>query len=124
MASREYAHSKDGLKIRYERRGKGDPVAVIMGFGGSGRGWGEPFLGAMEKSFELIVIDNRGTGESDKPEKGWTVADMADDAAAVLDHAKVPRAHIFGISMGGMISQEFTLRHGSRVLGLVLGCTT
>src|SRR5258707_10995589 len=94
-----------------------------MGFSGSGRGWGDPFLKLMESRFKIFVIDNRGTGESDKPDVPWTMADMASDIACVLDHAKTPRAHIFGISMGGMIAQEFVLAYPERTRGLVLGCT-
>ena len=124
MASlRDFAQTRDGLKLRYEIRGVGDPVALIMGFSASSRGWGEPFLKLMEARFRLFVIDNRGTGESDKPDAEFTLGDMAADVAAVLDHAKIPRAHIFGISMGGMIAQEFALAYPSRTRGLVLGCT-
>lgn len=123
MAIREFAKSHDNLNIRYEIRGAGEPVALIMGFSGSMRGWGEPFVAAMEKRFKLILLDNRGTGESDKPDRSWALADMASDIAAVLDHAKIPRAHIYGISMGGMIAQEFALSHASKTRGLVLGCT-
>jgi len=120
---RDFADSKDGLKLRYEIRGAGEPVALIMGFSGSGRGWGEAFLKLMEQRFKTFVIDNRGTGESDKPDAEFTLRDMAADIAAVLDHAKTPRAHIFGISMGGMIAQEFALAYPARTRGLVLGCT-
>ena len=122
-AVRDFAQSKDGLKLRYEIRGNGDPVALIMGFSGSGRGWGEPFLKLMEARFKIFMIDNRGTGESDKPDTEFTLGDMAADIAAVLDHANTPRAHIFGISMGGMIAQEFVLAYPQRTRGLVLGCT-
>ncbi len=123
MAKRDFAQSKDGLKLRYEIRGSGAPVAMIMGFSGSGRAWSQRFLGMMEKRFTLVVIDNRGTGESDKPDVAWTLRDMADDVAAVLDHAKLPRSHVFGISMGGMIAQEYALAYPQRVDRLVLGCT-
>ena len=122
-AVRDFAQTKDGLKLRYEIRGGGEPVALIMGFSGSGRGWGEAFLKLMEARFKIFVIDNRGTGESDKPDTEFTLGDMAADIAAVLDHAKTPRAHIFGISMGGMIAQEFALAYPERTRGLVLGCT-
>ncbi len=122
-AVRDFAQTKDGLKLRYEIRGSGEPVALIMGFSGSGRGWGEAFLKLMEARFKIFVIDNRGTGESDKPDTEFTLGDMAADVAAVLDHAKTPRAHIFGISMGGMIAQEFALAYPERTRGLVLGCT-
>src|SRR5215469_3697907 len=123
VVNRDFATSREGYKLRYEIRGAGDPVALIMGFSGSGRAWGEPFLRAMEKRFKIFVIDNRGTGESAKPDVAWTLGDMAADIAAVLDHAETPRAHIYGISMGGMIAQEFTLAYPARVRGLVLGCT-
>ena len=123
MAIRDFAQTSDGLKIRYEIRGTGEPVALIMGFSGSGRGWGEAFLKLMEARFKIFVIDNRGTGESDKPDAEFTLRQMAADVAAVLDHAKTPRAHIFGISMGGMIAQEFVLAYPERTRGLVLGCT-
>ena len=122
-AFRDFAQSKTGVKLRYEIRGAGEPVALIMGFSGSGRGWGEPFLKLMEDRFRIFVIDNRGTGESDKPDAEFTLGDLAADIAAVLDHAKTPRAHIFGISMGGMIAQEFALAYPERTRGLVLGCT-
>src|SRR5260370_40345685 len=94
-----------------------------MGFSGAGGGWGEPFLKLMEARFKIFVIDNRGTGESDKPDAEFTLRDLAADIAAVLDHAKTPSAHIFGISMGGMIAQEFVLAYPERTRGLVLGCT-
>jgi pimeloyl-ACP methyl ester carboxylesterase len=120
---RQFAHSKDGLKLRYEVRGSGAPVALIMGFSGSGHAWSERFLNLLEKHFKLVVIDNRGTGESDKPDVAWTLRDMANDIAAVLDDAKLPRTHILGISMGGMIAQEYVLAYPERVQRLVLGCT-
>jgi 3-oxoadipate enol-lactonase len=123
VAIRDFAQTSDGIKIRYEIRGAGEPVALIMGFSGSGRGWGEPFLKQMESRFKIFMIDNRGTGESDKPDTEFTLAQMAADVASVLDHAKTPRAHIFGISMGGMIAQEFALAYPARTRGLVLGCT-
>ena len=122
-AVRDFARTKDGLNLRYEIRGAGEPVALIMGFSGSGRGWGEAFLKLMEARFKIFVIDNRGTGESDKPDAEFTLGDLAADVAAVLDHAKTPRAHVFGISMGGMIAQEFALAYPERTRGLVLGCT-
>ncbi len=92
-ANRDFAQTKDGVKLRYEIRGDDDPLALIMGFSGSSRGWGEPFLNLIQKRFKTILIDNRGTGGSDKPvsRRGrWPT--MANDVAAVLDHAKI-RSH-------------------------------
>jgi len=123
VTTRDFAQSKDGLKIRYEIRGAGAPVALIMGFSGSGRSWGEPFLKLMAERFRIFMIDNRGTGESDQPDRSWKLSDMADDVACVLEHAGTPASHVYGISMGGMIAQEYALKYPARVKGLVLGCT-
>ena len=71
----------------------------------------------------VIVPDNRGVGRSPLPTRLWTMGDMADDIAAVLDAAGVRRAVIVGISMGGMISQQVALRHPERVAGLLLMAT-
>ena len=70
------------------------------------------------------MFDNRGVGQSDVPEGPYSIAEMADDAAAVMDAAGIRSARVFGISMGGMIAQEFALRHANRVVRLVLGCTS
>jgi len=69
---RDFARTSDGLKLRYEIRGDGDPLALIIGFSASGRGWGDPFLKLMEARFKTFIIDNRGTGESDKPDAEFT----------------------------------------------------
>ena len=72
--------------------------------------------------WRVITIDNRGVGRSDKPlaPHSYTMRAMADDVAAVLDHARVERAYIAGLSLGGMIAQHVALRHARRVDGLVL----
>src|SRR5262249_11902172 len=73
--------------------------------------------------YRTVVLDNRGVGRSGAPPGPYAIALMASDAAAVLDAAGIPSAHICGVSMGGMIAQEFALQYPERVLSLVLGCT-
>jgi pimeloyl-ACP methyl ester carboxylesterase len=73
--------------------------------------------------YRVITFDNRGVGRSDVPAGPYPIATMAADAAAVLDAAGVKSAHLYGISMGGMIAQEFTLQYPARVKSLILGCT-
>ncbi|MER3420674.1 MAG: alpha/beta hydrolase [Chloroflexota bacterium] len=111
------------VTLYYETHGQGEPLLLINGFGSSSASWRPELIQGLARSFQVIAFDNRGTGQSDHPDEPWTLAQMADDAAALLDALAVPRAHVFGLSMGGMIAQEMALRHPRRVLGLVLGCT-
>lgn len=112
----------NGIRLNYNESGSGDPLLLVMGFGMPGDAWQAslPFL----QGFRTIWFDNRGTGQSDKPEGPYTMAQMADDAVGLLDHLGIGRAHVYGVSMGGMIAQEIALRHPQRVRALVLGCTT
>ncbi|MFN8626265.1 MAG: alpha/beta fold hydrolase [Candidatus Binatia bacterium] len=111
-----------GIGIHYSEVGEGEPLLLIMGFGMPGDAWlaSLPFL----QGFRAIYFDNRGTGRSEAPDGPYTIAQMAGDAAGILDHLRIDRAHVYGISMGGMIAQELALRHPRQVRSLVLGCTT
>ena len=114
--------ASNGLRIHWEAQGEGDPLLLIMGFGLGREAWAPlvPFL----DGYRVILVDNRGTGLSDPPPPGTRIADMAADCVAVLDAAAVERAHVFGVSMGGMITQSMALDHAARVGAIVLGCTT
>jgi 3-oxoadipate enol-lactonase len=109
------------LQLNYETFGQGDPLLLIMGFGMPGAAWAPmlPFLAG----FKCIYFDNRGTGTSDKPDGPYTIPQMADDAANLLSALDIPKARVYGISMGGMIAQELLLRHPDKVEKAVLGCT-
>lgn len=99
------------------------PLLMIMGLGGQARSWGPPFQEALRRHYRTIRYSHRGTGLSDKPGGDLTVRLMADDAAGLLGALGIPRAHVLGISMGGMVAQELALNHPEAVQGLVLGCT-
>jgi pimeloyl-ACP methyl ester carboxylesterase len=95
-----------------------------MGLGGRGADWNaEGFLSHLEDRFELVTFDNRGTGSSDRPRGPYSLDVMADEAVGVLDALGRRRAHVMGISMGGMIAQLVALRHPGRVERLVLVAT-
>lgn len=110
------------INLYYEINGEGSPLLLIYGLAGRGRGFCYQ-IPALSKQFRTITFDNRGVGETDQPREPYTIPQMADDAAALLDSLGVESAHVFGISMGGMIAQEFALRHPHRLKKLALGCT-
>ena len=74
--------------------------------------------------FYVVTFDNRGAGRSSIGDFEYTLADLADDAAAVLDALDIPVADVFGFSLGGMTALHLTLNHASRVRRLILGCTS
>jgi pimeloyl-ACP methyl ester carboxylesterase len=112
-----------GAKIYWDEQGQGTPVLLIMGLGYTSVMWhrARPVL---SQHFRTVAFDNRGVGLSDVPPGPYLIATMASDAAAVLDAAAVSSAHIFGVSMGGMIAQEFALQYPARTRSLILGCTS
>jgi pimeloyl-ACP methyl ester carboxylesterase len=111
------------MELHVARRGSGEPLLLIQGLAGTHAAWGEPFLSALEDGFDCIAFDNRGIGFSPAISAPFTIAEMADDAAAVLDRLDIENAHVLGISMGGMIAQELALAHRERIRTLTLGCT-
>jgi pimeloyl-ACP methyl ester carboxylesterase len=115
--------TRDGIELYYELHGDhGDPLLLIMGLGGSIEFW-QLQLPAFARSHRVCVYDNRGMGRSDKPPGPYDIPMLAADALAILDAAGFDRAQVLGISMGGMIAQELTLRHPDRVGALALACT-
>ena len=111
-----------GAKIYWDEKGQGEPLLLIMGLGYPSLAWyrTRPVLA---KSFRTIGLDNRGVGKSEMPPGPYPIPLMASDAASVLDAAGEESAHVFGLSMGGMIAQEFALQYPQRVRSLILGCT-
>ena len=110
-------------RIHYESTGDGPPVLLVMGLGISATGWWRT-IPVLAERFRVLSFDNRGVGRSDHPPGPYTVAEMASDAIAVLEAAGEESAHVYGISLGGMIAQTVALETPERVRGLVLGATT
>lgn len=111
-----------GARIYWDEQGSGAPLLLIMGLGWTSHAWyrTRPIL---NQRYRTIAFDNRGVGQSDVPPGPYSIPQMTSDAAAVLGAAKVNAAHIFGVSMGGMIAQEFALQYPQKVRSLILGCT-
>ena len=114
----------NGLNFHFERAGDGPPLLFISGTGGDLRVQPNVFASPLAKAFDLLAYDQRGLGRTDKPDVPYTMADYADDAAALLDHVGWDEALVVGVSFGGMVAQELVLRHPTRVKRLVLACTS
>jgi len=111
-----------GAKIYWDEQGQGEPILLIMGLAYASQMWyrTRPLL---VSRYRTLVLDNRDIGRSDIPPGPYPIALMASDAKAVMDAAGIESAHVFGVSMGGMIAQEFALQYPARVRSLILGCT-
>lgn len=111
-----------GFRMYHEEYGRGFPLLLVNGLGSDHLEWLHQ-LSSFAPHFRVIVFDNRGTGKTDVPPGPYTTARMADDAAALLGALGIGRAHVLGVSLGGMIAQEVALLHPERVERLVLVCT-
>lgn len=112
------------IKLYYERAGNGPPLLFISGSGADLRNKPNQFDSPIARSFELISYDQRGLGQTEQPAGVYSMAQYADDTAALLDYLNVDRVPVMGVSFGGMVAQEFALRHPGRISALVLACTS
>ena len=112
----------NGLNIYYELEGAGAPLLLIRGLGSTCEGFREQIRG-LAPHFQVVAFDNRCVGRTDQPQQPFAIADMANDTAALIEALRMESAHIFGVSLGGMVAQELALRYPQKVRKLVLGCT-
>jgi 3-oxoadipate enol-lactonase len=112
-----------GREFHYERRGSGKSLLLIQGMSGTHVAWGRPFRETLEESFDVVAFDNRGIGLSGPIEGPFTIVEMAEDTAGLMEELGLESAHVVGISMGGMIAQELALAEPGRLRSLTLGCT-
>ena len=112
----------NNIGLAYEETGSGDPLILIMGLSARGALW-EQHVEEYKKHFRCIITDNRGAGNSDKPEGPYTSRMMADDIADLIKQLKLDKAHVAGISMGGAIAQELAINYPGLIRSVILICT-
>jgi pimeloyl-ACP methyl ester carboxylesterase len=115
----------DGAALHYEVEGDSDRECVLLipGIGLAADSWAGVAARVIEAGYRTVIIEPRGSGRSSPPAGALSSEGCADDAIAVLDHAAIERAHVVGLSMGGMIAQQVAIRHPKRVTSLVLTST-
>lgn len=112
------------IRMYYERQGTGPKLLYINGTGGDLRRKPNVFDSPLAAYFDILSYDQRGLGQSDKPDQPYTMTDYAEDANALLDAIGWERCAVMGVSFGGMVAQEFAVRYPARVERLVLACTS
>ncbi len=110
------------IAVYYLEAGAGEPLLLIMGFGGDHMAWALQ-MPDISARYRVIAFDNRGVGQTDAPDHPYTTRMMAGDALGLMDVLGIERAHVLGVSMGGMIAQELALARPERVRSLHLACT-
>jgi DNA polymerase-4 len=113
-----------GRQLFHQRRGSGEPLLLIQGMSGTHLAWGEPFLSELERDFDVVAYDHRGIGHSERVDSPFSIAELASDAAGLLDVLGWDSAHVLGVSVGGIVAQELALHRAERIRTLTLGCTS
>ncbi len=111
------------VELAYELRGSGSPLVMVHGAQGDQTMFAD-LARNFADHFRVLTFDQRGSGLSEKPHTAYSIALLADDTAALMDHVGFSAAHVIGVSMGGTIALELVLRHPGKVRSLILGCTT
>lgn len=112
------------LQVYYEQAGSGPRLLFISGTGGDLRRKPSVFERPIGQHFEILSYDQRGLGQTSKPERDYTMAEYAADAVGLLDAVGWDRCHVMGVSFGGMVAQELTIRYPERFERVVLACSS
>ena len=109
----------NNIQMYYESHGSGEPLVFVSGFGADHLGW-TPILNFFAKEYRVILLCNRGSGQTDSPNGDYSVAQMANDVIALCDALAIEKAHFIGNSMGGMIVQYIAYQYPKRVNSIIV----
>jgi len=113
----------NGINVHYQVHGQGEWLVLIAGLG-TDLSIFKPYVDVLSKDFRVLVFDNRGAGQSDKPDVPYSVQMMAQDTVSLMDALDIEHAHILGVSLGGRIAMQLALDHQQRVKKLILVSTS
>jgi 3-oxoadipate enol-lactonase len=114
----------NGISINYKLEGEGpETVVLVNGLADDLESWGYQTPALVEAGFRVLTFDNRGVGESDKPAGPYTTKLFAEDTKALVDNLGLADFHLLGVSMGGMIVQEYALAYPGDIRSLIPACT-
>jgi len=117
-----HATSNGDCKIWYDVMGDGPPLVMVYGIGANSRRWWDEFPRLLAERYRLVMLDNRGVGNSDRPADAWTMDDMIADVDAVANAAGLETFHLLGCSLGSVIVRHYAAAHGDRLRSLSLLC--
>lgn len=112
----------NGINIYYEQQGQGEDLVIINGLSADHASW-QLVLPFLKAHYRVTVFDNRGAGQTDAPDEMYSIEQMADDTAALMDALSIEKAHIIGHSMGGMIAEQLAIHHPEKVNKLMIVCS-
>ncbi len=112
----------NGIDIHYRQEGEGPDLVLIMGLGAHAGAWAMN-APVFATRFRVTTFDNRGSGRTSAPDEPYSMGQMGDDTAALMDALGIGKADVMGASMGGMIAQELAISHGEKVDRLVIACS-
>ena len=110
----------NGIFIYYEIKGSGEPLMLINGWGGNLDSWSSHMVDLLAEIYQVIMMDNRGTGRSGKPDIPYTMDMMAADTWGLMMALGIDKAHVMGFSMGGAITQTFGVNYPENVKSLIV----
>jgi pimeloyl-ACP methyl ester carboxylesterase len=110
------------IEIHYQEAGSGFPLILVHGLNGDLTGWAL-VLPEFSKHYRTIALDVRGHGGTSKPDQPYSIKGFSEDFYGFMKQLKIPKAHVFGLSMGGAIAQQFALDHADMIQSLVLVST-
>lgn len=113
----------NGIEMYYEIQGQGEPLIMIMGIGGTTKSWGLQ-VQEFAKHYQVFIFDNRGSGQTDKPEMKYSIKLFTEDTVNLMAALGIQKANILGLSMGGWIAQQIAIHYPHLVKNLILVCTS